>query len=514
MKNLNSFLNNPEPPKSTHKSPIKRKNDSPVIPQSSPKKSSEIPSTITSESQTSNFKIVDKTPPRDDVRELNDDEINSLKVDYNSFQWPSFNNFFTSENTSTSNNTDSSDLQSRLNNIRKLLFTPDQTLTNPEVQNESPSVKPKKKFTRKTTKITDEDSIKPIQKTNENLTILDKNFNSNSSEHRYNLRNKFKSISSQTEDHFFINEINEQNNKIKTLEILIQQQKDNISELSSENKRVCDRNISLTNELKQKTVPIDTNSEIQSLRNKCINYEKTLEEIAKHAQIMNNNYNDLLKKTESLNEKIISLKNEEQSLNSSLKKERENSQYFSKELAKANSKIEELVEEINHSRVELINLHKNSETIINPNSELQSKYEEASRLLSHLQLEYRHLEDINKALTLENQKTPSKSPTYSVRSTNSRINSGIQSEATDESSTEEPNHSGNSHTKKFSKSKKKVRNQTTTKSTNNTSELPHNINNPNPEDKIVTSTPLRPQTPENTIPKRTAYPQNNNILGG
>ena len=98
-----------------------------------------------------------------------------------------------------------------------------------------------------------------------------------------------------------------------------------------------------------------------------------------------------------------------------------------------------------------------------------------------------------------------------MRSTNPRINSGIQSEATNESNTEETDHSNNSHTKKFSKSKRKVRNKTKAKSTNKTSELPH-INHPNPEEKIVTSTPLRPQTPENTIPKMTASPKNNNIL--
>ena len=208
------------------------------------------------------------------------------------------------------------------------------------------------------------------------------------------------------------------------------------------------------------------NSEIQTLEYKIKEYDKYFEQIRTQATHFDANYKDLLSKHESLIKELATLRKEEESWNSSLTKERQNSQYFSKELGKANSKIEDLIAETVHYRVEITKLQSEKESFEKPHSELQTKYEETAKLLKHLQLEYKHLQDENNSLKLENERIPIKSPSYSVN-TDNPLHSGLQSDTTDHSSTEEPIQSNNSQPKKFSKKKKKSGSTPHKKSTNN-----------------------------------------------
>ena len=494
LRDLNSFVDNQYITDSVpHKSPLKRRNNSPIVSSSPPKMFFETHTNTASETQTAKIEVVNKTPQ---LREIRDEELEeTIGVGHTKFE-SAFDNVFGDSTSKSSTNrlnfsfsNNASESQSQTNTINP-------TGTKPKIFNFNSDM------TRKTVRIPEETPVIPsIPKPSEKPVIFD----SNPAEKQYNLKKKLKTISSQTEEHRFEDEMKDQNDRIEYLE-------KTTKNLENINSALVTKNTLLLTEIDKRDDLINTaNSEIQTLKNKITNYDKAFENIEIRSKVFDDKYNSLHNKHESLNKEFGKLQKEENTWNSTLTKERQNSQYFSKELGKANSKIEDLVKEITHYREELTKLQSEKESIGKPQSELQTKYEEAIRLLSHLQLEYKHLQDINNSLKIENEKTPMKSPSYSINNDN-RSQSGIQTDTTDQSSTEEPNKISSSKPRKYSKKRNKSGGNSHKKSAENTNTgFPPNNPNFGPNGIFVTSTPLGPNTQENTLPKSTNIPQNNSV---
>ena len=197
------------------------------------------------------------------------------------------------------------------------------------------------------------------------------------------------------------------------------------TEIRDENKSLSNANKVLHQALDEKIEIISSqHSEMQRLiedndaLKKSLNKATSVLQVAKDrladAQTFNNTNNNLKTEIENLRQTLTkensTLKKNIESLNNSLTKETSNNKILTDKLVKYNSKINDLIKKNE-------DLFKFNESLSPQEYRvLEEKLKETEGHLSHLQLEYKHLVDINKSLTIEIERGGAKSPIFTPKS--------------------------------------------------------------------------------------------------